>query len=84
MFVESRLVYRIIELENSLKEQKALNKKVFEAKNYIMNQVLRIDRKQRSIGKHVGGLTAFTIGKYTNLEQRLGERKKEIEALKLN
>ena len=81
VFAESRLVYRIIELENRLKEQEELNKKISNFNNYIVNNVLIIDRKQRRIGKHVGGLTTFTIGRIKNLEQRLGEREEEMEVL---
>ena len=83
VFAESRLVYRMIELESTLKEQQALYKRIVSCNNYIASKVLKIERKQRKIGKHLGKLTTFTIRKYKNLETRLEERERAIENITL-
>ena len=95
VFAETRMVYRIIELEKrsreqeirinelerKVKKQERLNIDIIEVDKYIMEKVNKIKRKQGKISKHMGGLTVFTIGKYKSIVQCLGKKDKEIEAL---
>ena len=65
---------RINELEKKVKKQERLNIDMIEVDKYIIEKVNKIKRKQCKISKHMGGLTAFTVGKYKSIDGVWGKR----------
>ena len=67
---ESRLVYRVIDLENKISELKksneVLEKHCFATATFIK----RAARRQGSFGSHLGSLTRFTYHNYPRAEER--------------